>query len=121
MSYIEIPFLTHIYFGKGRVKYFVNAGPQIGYLLSESTDSNLNGAEPGNVNAQHTMAADKKLEWGLEGGPGIELRTGIGHFLLEGRYYYALSDFYNTRRKDIFSQAASQVISVKLTYLFLVR
>jgi hypothetical protein len=121
MSYIEIPFLTHVYFGQGKVNYFVNLGPQLGYLISESTDSNLDGDEPGNVNAQHTMEADKKFEWGLGGGPGIELRTGAGNFLLEGRFYYALSDFYNTRRKDYFSKASSQVISVKLTYLFRVK
>jgi hypothetical protein len=117
MNYVELPFMTHIYFGDDRTKFFVNLGPQIGFLIGEHTDENLNGAEPQNINAQHTMPADKKIEWGLCGGPGLELRTGIGYFLLEGRYYYALSDFYNTRHQDVFSKASPQVISVKLSYL----
>jgi hypothetical protein len=117
MNYAELPFMTHIYFGSGRVNFFVNLGPQIGLLLGERTDENLNGAEPQNMNVQHTLAAEKRIEWGLGGGPGLELRTGAGYFLLEGRYYYALSDFYSTRRQDAFSKASAQVISVRLTYL----
>jgi hypothetical protein len=117
MNYVEIPFMTHIYFGGGQTKIYVNLGPQIGLLLSESTEENLNGAEPQKVNAQHTMLAEKKIEWGLGGGPGLEIRTGMGYFLLEGRYYYALSDFYNTRHQDTFAKASTQLISVKLTYL----
>jgi hypothetical protein len=117
MNYADIPFFTHIYFGNERMNFFVNLGPQIGFLLKEKTDDNLNGIEPQRMNAQHTMPAEKSVEWGIGGGPGIELRTGVGYFLLEGRYYYALSDFYGTRRKDAFSKASAQVISVKLSYL----
>jgi hypothetical protein len=72
---------------------------------------------PYRPNEQHTMPVEKKFEWGLGGGPGLELRSKVGYFLLEGRYYYGLSDFYNTRRGDVFSKASNQMISVKLTYL----
>jgi len=117
MNYIDIPFLTHIYFGDDNFRFFVNLGPQAGFLLGEKTEENLNGIEPQRVNAQHTMPAEKSFEWGIGGGPGIELRTKAGSFLLEGRYYYALSDFYPTRRKDTFGKASAQVITVKLAYL----
>ena len=43
VNYMELPFLTHIHFGSKRVRVFVNLGPKIGYALSESTESNLNG------------------------------------------------------------------------------
>jgi len=118
MTYVDIPFLTHIYFGTDKIRFFVNLGPQIGFFLRESTSENLNGAYvSGKPNAQHTLSAEKNFEWGLGGGPGIEIRSGIGFFLLEGRYYYGLSDFYNTRHEDYFSKASTQSISVKLTYL----
>ncbi|MDR2140130.1 MAG: PorT family protein [Tannerella sp.] len=117
MNYVELPFMTHIYFGGNRTRFFVNLGPQIGFLLNEHTEENLNGAAPQNINEQHTMLADKRIEWGIGGGAGLEFRTLIGYFLLEGRYYYALSDFYNTRHQDVFTKASSQVISVRLTCL----
>lgn len=118
INYIELPFLTHIYFGGNRCKFFLNLGPKIGYALSESTESNLNGAEPNRNNMQHDMPVEKKFDWGLCGGPGLEISTGIGHFLLEGRYYYALGDIYGSQKKDPFARSASQTIGVKLTYLF---
>lgn len=119
VNYIEIPFLTHIHFGSKRVRVFVNLGPKIGFALGESTDSNLNGENP-NPNRpddQHSLEVQKKFDWGLCGGPGVELRTGIGSFLIEGRYYYALGDMFNSRKEDPFSKSSSQVISAKLTYL----
>ncbi|KKY62695.1 porin family protein [Tannerella forsythia] len=121
MNYIEMPFLTHIYFGSERVRFFFNMGPKIGWLTGESTEENLRGATPNKTNAQHTMAAEKKFAWGLCGGPGLEIRTGIGCFQLEARYYYSLGDFYNTRRQDVFSKASPQVFSAKLSYLIPIR
>lgn len=122
INYFEIPFFTHIYFGSNRFKFYVNLGPKLGYAFSESTKENLNGASPNSgKNEQHNMPIQKKFDWGLCGGPGIELRTGIGYFLLEGRYYYALGDIYNTRKSDVFSKASSQVISARVIYLLPIR
>ena len=106
-----------INFGSKRFRVFVNLGPKIGYAFGEKTDENLNGAKPNTENEQHNMPVEKKFDWGLCGGPGIELRTGIGSFLLEGRYYYALSDIFNSRKEDYFSKSSSQVISAKITYM----
>lgn len=67
VNYMELPFLTHIHFGSKRVRVFVNLGPKIGYALSESTESNLNGENP-NANRpdeQHTLEVQKKFDWGF--------------------------------------------------------
>lgn len=117
IDYIELPFLTHIYFGTKVFKFYVNLGPKIGYAFAEGEDEVLNGAKPNKTNEQHNMAIEQRFDWGLCGGPGIEIRTSIGYFLLEGRYYYALGDIYNSHKSDIFAKSASQVISAKITYL----
>lgn len=118
MNYMEVPFLSHIYFGGEKVQFFVNLGPQIGIMLGDKIEGNLNGQKTSQKeNEQHIKDIDNKFEWGLCGGPGIELRTGIGSFLLEGRFFYALGDFYKTRSSDAFNKASSQVLSAKLTYL----
>ncbi len=121
LNYIEVPILTHIYFGNDRFRFFVNLGPKVGYLIGESTDDNLNGAEANRVNAQHDMSVEKKFDWGLCGGPGIEFHTGIGTFILEGRYYYALGDVFKSRKEDFFSKSTSQVITAKVSYLIPLR
>ncbi|MDD2953826.1 MAG: porin family protein [Parabacteroides sp.] len=120
INYVELPFLTHIHFGSKRVRVFVNLGPKVGYAFGESTDSNIDNVEQpheNRENAQHKLELQKRFDWGLCGGPGIEIRTGIGSFLLEGRYYYALGDIFNSHKGDTFSKSSSQIISAKLTYL----
>ena len=117
MNYLQLPFYTHVQFGGDNVKGFINAGPQIGYLIGESTKDELNGETPGSVNEQHSLYAQKKFEWGISGGAGIEVRSGIGYFILEGRYLYSFGDIYSTTRADNFSKASGQTITVKVSYL----
>ena len=119
LTYLQLPILTHIYFGNNRFRGFFNMGPRIGFALSESTDANLNGTNPSpnRPDTQHELPIQKKFDWGLCGGPGIELRTPIGYFLLEGRFNLSLSNIYNSHKGDTFSKSANQVITAKLTYL----
>lgn len=122
MTYVDIPFLAHLAFGNERgLQFFVNLGPQIGLLIGESeTMENIDMNRL--TNTQKAVYGEKipnKFDYGIVGGGGLEFRTKkAGSFLLEGRYYFALSDFYSTTKKDYFSRAAHGTISVKLTYLF---
>lgn len=122
MDYVEIPLLAHLAFGKDRgVQFFLNLGPQIGFLLSESEKYEYTGEEwnPGSrVKEQYGKMADNKFDYGITGGAGFELRTKAGNFLIEGRYYFALSDFYGNTKKDYFSRSAHSAIQAKMTYLF---
>jgi len=122
MNYIEIPLLAHLAFGKDRgVQFFLNLGPQIGFLLSESEkyEYTTEKWEPGKrVKEQYGKMADNKFDYGITGGGGFELRTKAGNFLIEGRYYFALSDFYSNTKKDYFSRSAHSTIQAKMTYLF---
>jgi hypothetical protein len=126
-NYVEVPFLAHIGIPFGRkqegkkrpVSLVIHAGPQMGFFIGDSQKQegdwdSISGA----VVEQHTKKIENKFDYGIAAGLGIELHTGIGNFQLEGRYYYALSDFYKTTKKDYFSRAANGAISVKLTYLF---
>ena len=125
MNYVEIPLLAHLAFGKDAlnrgVKFFINAGPQIGLLIGES-ESMENIDMNALTDTQKAVYGDKiqnKFDYGIAGGGGIEFRTKkAGSFLLEGRYYFALSDFYSTTKKDYFSRSAHGTIVAKITYLF---
>ncbi len=117
LAYIQVPFLTHIYFGgKGRV--FVNIGPQFSFLVGEKKTSNLSTTDfaKGKASAQYTTQVQHKLDYGLVAGLGFELRTAVGNFAIEGRYYVGFSDIYSSHKTDPFSRSANRVMSVGVTY-----
>lgn len=123
MSYIEIPLLAHLAFGKDEghgARFIVNLGPQVGFLLSEKETMGGKWAPDDRYTSNITYGkmADNKFDYGLVGGMGVELRTGIGNFVLEGRYYFGLSDFYGNSKKDPYSRSAHSYIGGRLTYLF---
>lgn len=123
LNYFEIPVMTHIYFGR-KVRFVINLGPKISYLVSDSEKMNdvlsdyLKSGDIGQytITHQYYRKAEKKFDYGIIAGIGIELRTGIGHFLLEGRYNFGLGDIYNNTKADYFQRSANRVMSARLTY-----
>ena len=125
MNYIEVPLLAHLAFGKDALdkgtKFFINMGPQVAFFLNEKEkmSEDWNPAyRPNGVNQQYGKWVENKFDYGLLGGLGMELSTKAGHFLLEGRYYYGLADFWGSSKKDEFGRSGHSYMGVKLTYLF---
>ena len=125
LNYVEVPFFAHL--GVGReargVQGFLNLGPQIGFLINDN--EKYGGTEPwdiskrpNNVTEQYGKAIERKFEYGIAGGLGLEFKTGIGNFILEGRYYYGLSDMFGNSKKDYFGRSANATIYAKLAYMF---
>jgi hypothetical protein len=125
MNYLEIPLLAHLAFGKDALdkgmRFFVNAGPQFSMFLSESENMSDNwdtSKRPNGVIQQYGKKVENNFDYGITGGAGMELSTKVGHFLLEGRYYYGLSDFWKSTKKDDFSRSGHSYIGIRMTYLF---
>ena len=126
MNYVEVPLLAHLAFGKDSrtrgVKFFLNLGPQFAYFISDK--ENMGGEEwntsmrPNGVIYQYGKEVENKLDYGIVAGGGVELSTDIGHFLVEGRYYYGLGDFYHNTKKDEFGRSGHSYIGIRLTYLY---
>lgn len=128
LHYIELPFMTHIYFGN-KTRFVFNAGPQIGYRFGEATSMSdsfkkfLDEAMEVSPNepavAQYSSEL-RRFDYGITGGLGMEFKSGIGNLQLEGRYYFGLGDVFENRksRNNIFNRSANRNIIVKLTYFF---
>lgn len=121
LSYVELPLMTHIYFDMGkRARVVFNLGPQLGYFLSEDIDvKEYHPTQPdAELHEYYRMKVQHKFDYGIAGGGGVEVRSGIGSFILEGRYYFGLSDIFNNSKADLFGSSGNQVISVRFTYLY---
>ena len=128
LNYIELPFMTHVYFGK-KVKFVVNAGPQIAYLLNSSATMSDEMSDyidrlhqSTNPNAAAQYRDDfKRFDYGIIGGAGVGMNMGSGDLFLEGRYYFGLGDIFESRKSKenfYFNRSAHRIIEVKLSYYF---
>jgi len=120
IAYLEIPVMTHLYFNLGkRVRLIINAGPQIGiYLREKDLEKNIVQEITDPALNYYNIPVQRKFDYGLKGTMGFEFRTKAGSFILDGRYYFGLSDIFNNRRADPFQASNNQVIGANLTYLF---
>ena len=129
INYVQIPLLAHLAWGKEEqgFNFFINLGPQMGIYLSESTsknydEPNVSDDENGRSNIvveQETMPVEKKLDYGIAFGGGMEYaHRRLGRFELEGRYYYGLGNIYGSSKRDFFGKSNFGNIVIKATYLF---
>ncbi len=125
LTYVQIPLLARLAFGREHrgVCGFLVLGPQVGYLIGDKDkrggqwSNETLALRPNGIVEQYALPVQKKFEYGLTGGLGLEVNTKVGHFLLEGRYYYALSDIFNNAKGDAFSRSANGAIVAKVSYL----
>lgn len=114
LQYIEVPFLTHVYFGKKDAKVFLNLGPQIGYCFREEE----NGTR--NPNHIHQYAEiENRFDWGVAGGLGFYYNTHkAGVYQIEARFNYSLGGIYPLGATDFFANANHMNLSVNLAWLW---
>ena len=127
-TYLELPIMTHIFFGGRHVKGFFNLGPELNVMLGDGIQSNFAYQEAASLeyfeqNTRHieqlTMPVNRKVDYGICGGAGIEFCLNTRHsLLLEGRFYYGLTDVFPNHKTDIFSSSNPMTITVTLDYFY---
>ena len=132
MTYIQLPVFARLGWGRERkgIQFFVQAGPQLGWYLSDKVKMNFDWEHrtpsytdgTGRISpvvAQDTMSISNKLDYGIAAGGGLELSIPhLGHFIVEGRYYFGLGNIFPNSKRDYFSRSNFNNITIKMTYLF---
>lgn len=130
-TYLQLPVMTHIFFGPKRFRMFINLGPEIGIMLGSKISANFDYRNvtsvpgyPGGYRrtAQLNMDVKNRFDYGIAAGLGGEYRINPKQsVLIEGRFYYGLGNVFPSARTDYFS--ASRGISVEITagWMFRVR
>ena len=127
-TYLEFPVMTHIFFGNSRVKGFFNLGPELNVMLTDGITSNFDVQEAGRMdyfvhNTRHIeqmgMKVKNRLDYGICVGAGMEVNvTRRQSLLLEGRFYYGLTDVFPNHKTDVFSSSNSMTLMVTLGYFY---
>ena len=128
LTYLELPVMTHIFFGNRRVKGFFNLGPELNVMLGDGIKSNFAYQDAASLdyfvqNPRHieqmTMDVKNRLDYGICAGAGMEVNLNPKNsLLLEGRFYYGLTDVFPNHKTDVFSGSNSMTVSVTLGYFY---
>ncbi len=121
LNYISLPVMTHINIGQKAMRFTLNFGPEMAYMISESAQFNpqrtINPGETG-YREYFGKPVDTQLDFLFTAGLGMEyhLKSG-GAIGLEGRAYYSLPNLFSTKT---YTYKMSQLngAQVKMTYLF---
>lgn len=127
LNYVQIPVFAHLAWGKENqgFNFFIQAGPQIGFLISEKTDKNYDtpnlDAGTGRSNTiveQEGKEVEHKFDYGIAAGAGLEYANRhMGRFLIEARYYYGLGNIYGSSKRDYFSKSNIGNVVIKATWM----
>lgn len=132
IDYIQVPVFARLGWGRERRGFqaYFQVGPQIGFYLSEKTKANFDIDHPNmsqrvsvisgpNYSNMYHMPVENKFDYGIAGALGLEFTAPkVGHFMLEGRYYFGLGNIYGNSKRDFFSKSNIQNIVIKASYLF---
>ena len=120
--------MTHIFFGNRRVKGFFNLGPELNIMLGDGIKSNFIYQDAAAMDyfiqdprhiEQLTMDINNRLDYGICAGAGMEVNLNPKHsLLLEGRFYYGLTDVFPNHKTDVFAGSNSMSITVTLGYFY---
>ena len=114
LNYLELPFMTHFYFGRN-FRFHFNIGPQLSYLLSENVvvDNTVNSEAE-----QHTKPVYNKFDYGFCGGPGFSFRFNRQVIMLDIRASYSVSDVFSNAKRDYFDYSNNMNVRVNLGWQF---
>ena len=143
INYIQVPLLARLGWGRERsgFQFFIQLGPQVGFYMNDQVESNFDvhdaafnpviidgkyspeyqyaNKRVSHVVAQDTLAVENKIDYGIDLGAGLEFSNRhVGHFIVEGRYYYGLGNIFGNTKRDYFGRSNFGSIIVKFTYLF---
>ena len=121
INYVEVPFFAHLAWGKEELgfQFFLNLGPQFGFFISESEKYHGDWEvtnRPSSIRPLYGKTTENKFEYGIAGGLGLEYKSKIGNFFIEGRYFYGLSDIFGNSKTDDFGRSANTTITARIGY-----
>jgi len=101
LNYVSIPIMTHINMGNKALRYTLNLGPEVAFMISEEEKFLHPPAESPSDPAYRTYIGkktDTQVDFLFTAGLGVEYHLKNGSaFALEGRAFYSLPNLFNPK------------------------
>jgi hypothetical protein len=112
LNYIELPFMSHFYFGK-KVQFFINIGPKVSYLLNDKVLSSASTPSQ----AEQYGALTLPFDYGFCGGFGVQLKMGRQIVLIDTKINYSIATLFPDRLTDHFRNSNHMNASLSAAWL----
>lgn len=115
LDYLELPLVTHIFFGPQIFKFYINLGPKIRYMIYDVATAPFSTG----AGVQQTKPIDDKFDYSIFAGVGFEVRPkNVGSFFLEARFDYGLGNIFTARKGEDFARSNNIAITISVGYMF---
>lgn len=131
LTYLQMPLMTHLYWGGDKFKVYVNLGPEVGYMIGSSISSNFDYRDYMHIPdfplhnrtcQQMVLDVSNRFDYGITAGLGLEwFYKQRQSLMLEGRFYYGLGNIFPCTRSDYFSAARGMSLMVTVGWMMRVR
>jgi len=96
---VEIPIMAQARLTYRNVSLLLNAGPYFGYILKQTEELTYLGVTT-STDTKFVKTYDRRFQYGLAGGPGLNVRFGSIAVQVEARYYMGYAHLYNPAITD---------------------
>jgi hypothetical protein len=112
LHYVNVPLMLQVV---PTQRFFLETGPQVGYLVSAETKNPTGSAAP--VNGTDNKAQFDKIDFGWNAGVGYMSRIGLG---LNARYTYGIANIMEDNNNSAYYKNTwkNSVAQVSLVYHF---
>lgn len=114
LNYIQFPLMTHLNFGKKNLRFFINVGPYLAYLISNS--ESIENISEGQLKSHYNENIVNKIEPGFCLGLGLTQLTSFGVFQIECRGNTGLINIFEETIDTPFKAAKNLTAEVTLSY-----
>ncbi|MBN2611066.1 MAG: PorT family protein [Bacteroidales bacterium] len=112
LNYIEIPFMTHVIFGKQKSKLVIDLGPYVSFLHSEKETSNIADSSLDYIG----HFTDRNFEFGYCVGIGYQYNTKAGNFGFHVRYNNSLTNIFTPSAELQYFASRNQSLGISIKY-----
>jgi hypothetical protein len=126
MEYLEIPFLSHLTFGKKLMRYTIDLGPYVAFHRTYVEDfkgasTNEDGSFQIPIELYKDIFGeeiDNTFDYGYMVGAGIGVNTKLGEYLIRFRYSQSLNNIWSQYPNSNYYKSKIRGIYVGLSYTY---
>lgn len=120
LTYLDIPFLAHVYFGR-KARVYVDFGPEFSLLLKEKDDTQVSEIQRQTLTLRDPRVNPdieiSKYDLQLCAAVGFDLHLDKVHPMLEVRWNYGTHDLYECGKMELFQRTSTQNLAIVLKFM----